>query len=233
MIRNIHTEKLINKKIAFHIHTKYSYDSLLEPTEIVDYLAENGFELAIITDHNLIKGAIEAKEYAENKYGNKFEVIIGEEILTNIGDIIGFPIKNEISEFNFSKVIADIKKQNGFVCLPHPYKSHDISIIHNKNFYNDIDFIEIFNARCNENQNKNAINLRNNLSIKPIIGSDAHSKEELLNSYFAFDNDFSIINSYMKLSPKKYIRRSQKVKCIRDKRYVKALKYFFLSVINY
>ena len=50
---------IFNKKIVFHIHTKYSHDCNLEPALIVDTLFKGNISAAIITDHNSIQGAIE------------------------------------------------------------------------------------------------------------------------------------------------------------------------------
>ena len=138
---------IFNKKIVFHIHTKYSHDSNLEPALIVDTLFKGNISAAIITDHNSIQGAIEAKSYAEKKYGDKFNVIVGEEVKTDIGDIIGFPLKDEIQLVDHLEVISNIKSQGGYVCLPHPYKSHNLLRIHDSDFIELIDFIEIFNRR--------------------------------------------------------------------------------------
>ena len=108
------------KNLVFHVHTKYSYDSRLEPQYIVDFLVKANIHQVIITDHNEILGALEAKEYAEKKYPDKLEVIIGEEIKTDIGDIIGFPLYEKIIPGNHNTVIKEIQTQNAFVCLPHP-----------------------------------------------------------------------------------------------------------------
>ena len=178
-------DELKDKLFVFHVHTKYSFDSFLKPKVIVDHLFKNDVYSVVITDHDTIKGAIEAKKYAKEKYGDKFLVVIGEEVNTDVGDIIGFPLKKEIKSREHKEVIKEIKNQGGMVVLPHPYNSHKLSKID----FKDIDFIETFNARYSQ---KDANDLAEKHGIKEIIGSDAHFKDDILNTYLVFDDDWKI-----------------------------------------
>ena len=81
-------------KGIFHIHTKYSYDSLNNPRKIVDYAVKHKINLLLITDHDTIKGSLEAKKYATTKK-LPVKIIIGAEYLTDIGDVIGIFLKKE------------------------------------------------------------------------------------------------------------------------------------------
>ena len=221
-----------NKKINFHIHTKYSFDSNLEPTFIVDLLASNGYDIAIITDHNTIKGAIEAQNYAKKKYGNKFEVIVGEEVQSDIGDIIGFPVHDEVEPGDYKTVINELKKQGAKLCLPHPYKSHNLFIIHDDNFICNFDFIEVFNARVPIRLDTFAEELRTKFKKKGIIGTDAHVKNDLLNCAFVYDNDLNHINVQAKKTSIRNIRKSQLINSSRQIKLGGICKYTFLYAIN-
>lgn len=68
-------------KYNLHIHSKYSSDGILNPEKIVRIA---------ITDHNTIKGGLEAKKY-ENE---DFKVIVGSEISTDRGEMIGMGKKD-------------------------------------------------------------------------------------------------------------------------------------------
>jgi len=223
---------IFNKKISFHIHTKYSFDSNLEPSFIVDHLVKSGYELAIVTDHNSIKGALEAKKYAQNKYMDNFKVIVGEEVQTNIGDIIGFPVQEEVKPGDYKRVIKELKRQGAMLCLPHPYHSHDLFLIHDKEFLSDFDFIEIFNARIPAKLNINADQLRIKHNKYPIIGNDAHVKGDLLNCYFEYDTDFSIIQSERKYTDIKNVRKSQIINFSKKKKIMEIVKYLLLYIIG-
>jgi hypothetical protein len=226
-------EKLINSKTVFHLHTKYSQDSFLEPSAIIDILVKANIDNVIITDHNSIRGAKEAKQYARTKYDNKINVIIGEEVYTDIGDIIGFPLKEEIQDYDHIKVIDKIKNQGGFVCIPHPYKYHNLFKIHESNFLKKIDFIEIFNARLNEKLNGFAQELADSLTDKKeIIGTDAHLKKELLNTFFIFNENLELKDKQTKYTSKRNYWMSQTIKNVKKKNLKGIAKGLALAALN-
>jgi predicted metal-dependent phosphoesterase TrpH len=84
--------KIIYMKYDFHTHTKYSADGYIEPKILVKVAAKVGLTGIAVTDHNTIKGGLEAKKY-EN---NEIEVIVGSEILTDKGEVIGIFLTEEI-----------------------------------------------------------------------------------------------------------------------------------------
>jgi predicted metal-dependent phosphoesterase TrpH len=221
-----------NKKIAFHIHTKYSSDCNSEPSQIVDTLVSKGISIAIITDHNTIRGAIEAKRYAEEKYKNNFQVIVGEEVLSDIGDIIGFPIIEEIAPGNHNNVIQIMKRQKASICLPHPYKSHNLFLIHEEKFIQQFDFIEVFNSRINSKLNSYAEELCEKYNKIPIIGIDAHTIEDLGNCFLTYNDRMEIIDSLRTETRKRNIRKSQVINARKKNKRLDIIKYQLLSIIN-
>ena len=74
-------------KIDLHIHTKFSWDGFSSPREVVDAAIQKGIDCICITDHNEIKGAIEAMKYGFDK---NILVLPGIEILSLDGDILGY-----------------------------------------------------------------------------------------------------------------------------------------------
>jgi predicted metal-dependent phosphoesterase TrpH len=155
-----------------HIHSCYSHDSFLTPRTILKRAKAAGLSCIAITDHGTIRGGIEVQKSACNY---AIEVIVGTEIRTDYGDIIGFCLENEIQATRWDDVIADIKNQNGIVVLPHPYRDHvAVDQIAQK-----ADFIEIWNARSTQEQNAFAANLAKRFSKPGIFGSDAHVSSEI------------------------------------------------------
>lgn len=225
-------EKLINKKIVFHVHTNVSYDCGIKPHELVDTMIENGVDTVIITDHNSIKGAEKAKNYAETKYGNRLDVLIGEEVLTDIGDIIGFPIKEEIQDFDHKIVIEKMKTQGAYICLPHPFKSHELNRIEEEDFIDKMDFVEVFNSRLNNKLNEKAMVFAEKFNKKQLVGSDAHIKNELTNTHFRYDSSYQLIETKMELTSRRNIRLSQVINYYRKKRLELVIKYLLLFVVN-
>ncbi len=223
---------IFNKKISFHIHTKYSFDSNLEPSFIVEHLYKNGFQIAVITDHNSIQGALEAQQYANKKYKDKFEVIIGEEVQSDKGDIIGFPVKEEVKPGDYKRVIEELKSQNAKLCLPHPYKSHDLFLIHQDEFISQFDFIEIFNARLSDNMNLFAEQLMRKFDKPGIIGTDAHVSGDLHLCSFQYDSDYNLVKIVKNHTAVRNIRKSQVINHSKKREIIGIIKYSLLYLIN-
>ena len=101
-----------------HIHTKYSFDSLLEPKTIIKLALKRGLSAIAITDHNTVRGSIVTRRKASSI--NDLMIIPGIEVKTNMGEIVGLFVQNEIKTRNFDEVIEDIHSQDGLVVLPHP-----------------------------------------------------------------------------------------------------------------
>lgn len=222
-----------NKKTAFHIHTRYSYDSIMDPEAIVDFFAQNGFETVIITDHNEIEGAREAEKYASLKYGDKLKVIIGEEVKSDIGDVIGFPLVSKIEPGPFAQVVNQMKSQGAYICLPHPYSEHNTLKIHDEEVFSFIDFVEVFNCRLfNSRLNDFAGEYSLKYGIKKMVGSDAHLKGELGNSFFIWDRNFHIIKSEQKYTTRRKIRASTIIKAFKKKKYLRIIPLILYYIIG-
>lgn len=159
-------------KYDLHIHSKYSYDSLLSPKMILKVAKKRGLDGIAITDHNTILGGLATKK--ENHDPN-FEVIIGAEIRTEYGEIIGLHLNKEIITRNFFEVIDEIKLQGGYSVLAHPYRQN----FSPEKIAEFMDFIEIFNARSSCSENVKSQELVKKTSKRITAGSDAHSSMEI------------------------------------------------------
>lgn len=164
-------------KYDLHSHSKYSSDGILDPKKIIKVAIKRGLDGIAITDHNTIKGGLDAKKYETDD----FKVIVGSEVMTNRGEIIGLFLSEEIKSKQFYEVIDEIKDQNGIVIVPHPFdemRSSSFNI--EKEDIKCIDNIEILNSRClNEKYNHmaNTFAKKNNLGVTG--GSDAHFANEI------------------------------------------------------
>ena len=167
-------------KYNMHIHSKYSYDGILEPKAIVKITMKRGLNGIAITDHNTIKGALEAKKYETDD----LKVIAGSEIKTERREIIGLFLEEEISSRDFYEVIDRIKEQNGIVVVPHPFdKLRKSTFTPTKEDVMFIDCIEGFNSRCIfQRYNKEAINFAIKHGLKIVAGSDAYFRNEIGNA---------------------------------------------------
>ncbi len=161
-------------KAIFHIHSSYSFDGNISPARIIKELEKLGIEFAAITDHETIKGALEAKTIA------KLNIIIGAEYTTDKGDIIGLFLKEDVVSGSRKlqiarEVISQIKKQGGIVVLPHPHRGHKLD----EELINSVDVIEVYNSRSTKIENQKALELAKRYSKPGIVGSDAHFLQEI------------------------------------------------------
>ncbi|MFZ3385356.1 MAG: PHP domain-containing protein [Candidatus Methanoperedens sp.] len=167
-------------KYDLHIHSKYSSDGILDVKEIVKIAIKRGLDGIAITDHNTIKGGIEAKKYETTC----LKVIIGSEIMTEKGEVIGLFLSEEIKSGMLQDVINEIKDQNGIVIIPHPFdEMRHSSFQPAEEDIKFIDGIEGFNSRClfqKYNINANEFAKRHNMVIT--AGSDAHFLNEIANA---------------------------------------------------
>lgn len=172
-------------KFDFHIHSIFSYDSLSTPKSIVRKAKKLGLNGLAITDHNTIKGAIETSKIDKN-----IEIIIGSEIKTDIGDIIGLFLNEDIKSATFDCVIDEIREQDGFIILPHPYKTFDNIP---DQVLDRIDAIEIYNGRISDNLNNKARELSVNKKFLFTGGSDAHLVKDVGRVVTIFNSDIGVL----------------------------------------
>ena len=189
-------------KSEFHVHTRYSKDSILPFWLLLIVSKINKIDTLVISDHNEVAGAIKYKDRFK-KYN--IEVIVAEEIFTDSGEIIGLNLNSKIEPgLSVRETINQIKKQNGFVYIPHPYDEKryktvllETEIEKNKK---DIDFIEIHNGRnISKDYDIKQEEIANKYNLCPIIGSDAHTFFELGRNYILTENMItadSILDNY-------------------------------------
>ncbi|MFK3987035.1 PHP domain-containing protein [Exiguobacterium mexicanum] len=200
-----------------HTHTKYSHDSWLSYIAYLFMLKVRKIDVVAITDHNEIQGAIHYRDMLKK---HNIKVIVGEEIFTEEGEIIGLFLTNKIPPgLSVEKTINMIKSQGGLVYIPHPYdEKRSKTVVPLKTilrFQSSIDFIEVHNGR----------NVKSNFSVQqqkiyelldsdtiPVVGSDAHTWIELGRNYMVSE-DF-LINSPYEFKSKMRNASKYKKKCL-------------------
>ncbi len=169
-------------KADLHIHTAYSVDCTMSLEQIVSRCLEVGINCLGVADHNTIAGALKLKEMAP------FSIIVGEEILTLDGEVIGFFLTHEVpGKLSIEETIAQIKAQNGLVCIPHPYDRLRLSVFRDQVFEDimpEVDIIEVFNARSlSSGSSTRAAKMAQKYGKLASAGSDAHTLPEIGNAY--------------------------------------------------
>ena len=164
-------------KFDLHVHSKYSSDGVLDPENIVRIARKRGLAGIAVTDHNTIRGGIEAARYASDD----FQVIPGAEILTDHGEVIGLFLSREIKPSSLDEVIRQIREQGGMVIVPHPFdKLRHNAFALTTEHARVVDAIEAVNARCVFSRyNKQAMQFAVDHDLPVVGGSDAHFAQEI------------------------------------------------------
>ena len=155
-----------------HIHSRYSYDSLLSLERIVKRSVSCGLHAIAITDHNTIKGSLIAQSLGQDS----LVIITGAEIATEYGDLTGLFLQEELRSRIFEEVIDEIKGQDGLVVLPHPCRRKRFPPLH---LLADVDLLEGIKGQTSNQDNNKAQDFSNRLQKPMIAGSDAHTVLEI------------------------------------------------------
>jgi predicted metal-dependent phosphoesterase TrpH len=101
-----------------HLHTIYSYDGTAAIPAVLQRAKQIGLDLIAITDHDEIRGALQAEQLAP-QFG--LQVIPGVEITTAEGDLLALSIRQLIpAGLSLVETIRRVGAQGGFCLAPHP-----------------------------------------------------------------------------------------------------------------
>lgn len=169
-------------RIDLHSHSEASIDGGLSPEDYADLLQNETLDVIAITDHDRIDFALGMQK----ALGEKF-IIIGEEITTLDGEIIGLYLKTRIEpSMSAMDTINAIHAQNGLVYIPHPFEKirKGIQLDLLNHLVDQIDIIETNNGRA---ISKKHSLLAQTWSVKHRVpgaaSSDAHDKSGVGHSY--------------------------------------------------
>jgi predicted metal-dependent phosphoesterase TrpH len=170
-------------RVDCHLHTALSGDAVTTIDELAERVAQERLDVVCITDHNVISAAVAA---TERDVGAR--IVVGEEIRTRDGDVIGLFLTQRIPYvLPLAEVIALIRGQGGLVYLPHPYDRGRASL-------GDVaellcadglaDVVEVFNAKISDPElNDRAADLAARHGLPGGAGSDAHDPEGIGAAY--------------------------------------------------
>jgi predicted metal-dependent phosphoesterase TrpH len=169
-------------RIDLHIHTRYSMDSVAPIPAVVDRCRKSGLGPIAITDHHTIQGALEVERAAP------FQVIIGEEITSTAGDIIGLfllrPVPGGLSPM---ETVTQIKDQGGLVLVPHPFDRFRSAALKYAALLEILPFVDLMEGYNSHTffpiDNYKGVAFAKEHSLPVVACSDAHSAAELGNTY--------------------------------------------------
>lgn len=154
----------------------------MSPERLLRCCLEKGINCVAVTDHNTIAGALELQRIAP------FPVVVGEEVRTLSGEIMGLFLSEEVPRFlTPAETVARIKAQGGLVCIPHPFDWLRRSLLRRsalEALLPDIDIIEVFNSRTVlRTYLTRALSFAQRHGLLASAGSDAHSPGEVGGAY--------------------------------------------------
>ncbi len=101
-----------------HMHTIYSYDGTATVPAVLKRAKRNGLDVIAITDHDEIRGALEALDLAAQV---GIEVIPGIEITTAEGDLLGLFITKKVpAGLSLLETVLRVGALGGVCIAPHP-----------------------------------------------------------------------------------------------------------------
>jgi len=157
-----------------HSHTMWSGDSTTTPDEIRDAVVAAGLDVICITDHNAITGAIELASSLPCR------VVVGEELKTHAGEIIGLFLRERVPIGVQPAQAAElIRAQGGVVYVPHPFDPMRRNLaepaMRDLAAAGLIDAIEVINAKTSlQSLNRRAAAFAEEFDLAAGAGSDAH-----------------------------------------------------------
>jgi len=177
----------------FHIHTRFSRDSILSEDKFIRTAIERGLTHVAVTNHNNVEGAVAVRDrVAQLGLADELTVILGEEVSTADGEVVGIFLQRTIPRGLSADETADaIHEQGGLVSIPHPFDPFRASHIREEPLRRlaeagKVDMMEVFNSRVTfQRHNLEAAELAVHYGIPGIACSDSHSSFEVAMSFNA------------------------------------------------
>jgi predicted metal-dependent phosphoesterase TrpH len=188
-------------RVDCHLHTAVSGDAVTSIDELAERVERERLDVVCITDHNVTAAAVAA---AERGIGAR--VIVGEEIRTRDGDVIGLFLTERIPYvLPLAEVTALIRAQGGLIYLPHPFDPGRSSLgpVAEQLCADGLaDIIEVFNAKISDQSlNQQAAQLAARFGLPGGAGSDAHDPDGIGAAYLQmpdFDGPHEFLTSLAK-----------------------------------
>lgn len=175
-------------RVDLHTHTMWSGDSTTTPEEFAGAIVASGLDVVCITDHNAVAGAFELQDRLECR------VVVGEELRTAAGEIIGLFLRERIPMgIDHMAAARAIREQGGVVYVPHPFdpmrRNLSETALRELAEADLVDAIEVLNAKTSlASLNRRAADFAAGYGIVGGAGSDAHVPDALGAAYVEMDD---------------------------------------------
>lgn len=164
--------------VEIHMHSCFSFDSSTSLDDLERIGEEQGVDCYALTDHDTIEGALRLRDRG------KVDVIMGEEISTAFGDVIGLFLEEAVPPgLSPEETIDAIHGQGGLVYIPHPFDRKRKTRLFREAItrcIDRIDLFEVWNGRTRHDEdNRRAARFAKEHGLATAVGSDAHKPAEL------------------------------------------------------
>jgi len=191
--------------VDLHAHSSASFDSVADPRRMVERAIAIGLTHLAITDHERIDGAQRAVDAA----GERLQVIVGEEVRSRDGDLLGLFLERAVPPgLSAAETAAAIHDQGGLVGLPHPFDGFRASGGSKadgedalEQLAGLVDYVETHNARAYRDANPRAAAFAARHELPGVASSDAHSIMEVGIASTRLPGDFSTAAELKALLP--------------------------------
>lgn len=198
--RHLHDQLKDLSKADVHIHSTFS-DGRPTIEEILKCVQhETNLDVIAITDHDTIEGALLARKLMREK-NYRFELIVGEEVSSNEGHILGLFLHEKIEPCQSAhETLKQIHAQGGIAIAAHPFYesrmnsgkitwAHGVGALTLLQEKNHFDAIETINATpVYEEENLRAKYINRLLLFRAETGSsDAHILQGIGRGYTLFE----------------------------------------------
>jgi predicted metal-dependent phosphoesterase TrpH len=159
--------------VELHAHTTYSKDSLLRLDRIAALCQKKGIDRLAITDHDTVTAGLEMARL------QPMLVIPGIEVMTSQGELLAWYVQGPVPHgLSPAETIASLRDQGAVIGVSHPFDRYRKGAWREEDLLaivDQLDAIEVFNARCIHNaDNLKAQAFAQQHGKLATSGSDAH-----------------------------------------------------------
>lgn len=170
-------------RVDMHLHSMWSGDSTTTPDELHEMAVATAVDVLCVTDHHAIDGALRLAEELPCR------VIVGEEVASHTGEIIGLFLSERIPQgLAAIETATRIRDQGGVVYIPHPFDPMrrnlaEASLVELTDL-GLVDAIEVINAKTSlSSLNRRAADFAAAHDVLAGAGSDCHVPEAMGAAY--------------------------------------------------
>jgi len=174
--------RTLQLKIDLHVHTHYSYDSVITPQDLIFYSKKRGLDGVAVTDHDRLDSALKlAKE-------TSLFIIPGMEIESKNGHIVALNLKEAVPKgLSVDETVDRIHEAGGIAVASHPVTFFKGSL--GKHVSSKFDAVEVINSSAFpfNRSVKHGELLASHFRKARVAGSDAHYGPEIGCAYTVVD----------------------------------------------